>query len=77
MWFILEIGKWRLRGSFRFLAEELRINHLKFLDKLDLLLIFDWYFFAMQLKMAVGASRRRRWVSFEGDLTGIENGMDV
>ena len=44
MWVILEIRKWQLRGSFRFLKEDLRINHLKFLNMVDLLLDFDWYF---------------------------------
>ena len=42
------------------------------MDKVDPLLIFDWYHFTMKLEMAVGATRRRRWASFEGDLAVLK-----
>ena len=72
MWFILEIRKWQLRGSFQFFADEVADQSFKIVDKVDPLLIFDWYYFTMKLEMAVGAARRRRWASFEGDLAVLK-----
>ena len=64
---VVHLGNSKVAASwiFSIFADEIADQSFKILDMVDPLLIFDWYYFTMKLEMAVGATRRRRWASFE------------